>query len=79
MPSDAAAAAPQAAPQAATIGHRAKLDKIRLALGVELEVVDSAMVASAYEDLKGDLEMPTGTLIKKVQILYAHMDDEGMF
>ena len=37
------------------------------------------LVASAYEDLKGDLEMPTGTLIKKVQILYAHMADEGMF
>ena len=36
-------------------------------------------VASAYEDLKGDLEMPTGTLIKKVQTLYAYMADEGMF
>ena len=55
------------------------LNQIRSALGEDLEVGDPAMVASAYEDLKGDLEMPTGTLIKKVQILYAHMDDEGMF
>ena len=39
----------------------------------------AAMVASAYEEMKDDLEMPAGTLFKKVQILYAHMDDEGMF
>ena len=54
------------------------LNQIRSALGVEEEVGGPAMVASAYEDLKGDLEMPTGTMIKKVQILYAYMSANEM-